>query len=53
MQTPLARRAGPWKRVWAVGASGALAVWLGAVVATVLGFGLAWAVITFTHMLKK
>jgi hypothetical protein len=34
-------------------ASGALAVWVGAVVATAVGFGVAFVVITLTHMLKK
>lgn len=41
------------KRVWSVVAASALAVWVGAIVATVLGFGVAYAVITLTHMLKR
>lgn len=42
-----------WRRMWAVVASGTLAVWMGAVVATVAGFGVAYLVITLTHMLKR
>jgi hypothetical protein len=53
VQTPLHRRPHVLKRVWAVLASGALAVWVGAVVATAVGFGVAFVVITLTHMLKK
>jgi hypothetical protein len=45
--------AGPLRRVWAAVASGGLAVVIGAVVATVTGFGLAWMVITLTDLLKK
>jgi hypothetical protein len=41
------------KRVWAVAASSVLAIWVGAVVATAIGFGVAYAVITLTHMLKR
>ena len=41
------------RRVWSVVASSVLAVWVGAVLATVLGFGIAWAVITLTQMLKQ
>ena len=45
--------AGPLRRVWAVVASGGLAVVIGAVLATVTGFGLAWMVVTLTDLLKK
>lgn len=53
MQTPLAHRTPVYKRVWAVLASGALAIWVGAVLATAIGFGVAYAVITLTQMLKR
>ena len=42
-----------WRRLWAIAASGALAVWVGAVVATIVGFGVAWLVITLTDLLKQ
>lgn len=42
-----------WRRVWALVWGGTLAVWVGAVVATVVGFGVAKAVITLTDMLKR
>jgi O-glycosyl hydrolase len=34
-------------------ASSVLAVWVGAIVATIIGFGTAWIVITLTDMLKQ
>lgn len=42
-----------WRKVWAVFASTGLAVWVGAITATALGFGIAWLVITLTGMLKR
>lgn len=42
-----------WRRVWAVIASGGLALWVAAVTATAIAFGAAWIVITLTDMLKK
>jgi hypothetical protein len=45
--------AGPLRRVWAVVASSGLAIVIGAVVATVLAFSLAWAVTTLTDLLKS
>ena len=53
VETELHRPPHPVKRLWAVGASGVLAVWVGAVVATIVGFGVAYAVSTRTHMLKR
>ena len=53
MQTPIAHRTPVLKRVWAVFASGVLAIWVGAVLATAVGFGVAYAVITLTQMLKR
>jgi len=45
--TPVLRRLG------AAAVGGALAVWIGAVVATIVGFGIAYGVITLSHMLKR
>jgi hypothetical protein len=45
--TPVARRIG------AAALGGVMAVWIGAVIATVVGFGVAYGVITLTHMLKR
>ncbi len=42
-----------WRRLWAVIASSVLALWVGAIVATTVAFGVAWIVITLTGMLKK
>jgi len=41
------------RRVWAVIASSGLAIVIGAVLATVVGFGLAWMVVTLTDLLKQ
>jgi len=53
VDTPMDHRAHVLKRVWSAAAASALAIWAGAIVATVLGFGAAYAVITLTHMLKR
>jgi hypothetical protein len=53
MPAPLATRTRWWKRLWSVGAGGVLAVWVGAVLATAIGFGVAWVIIVLTSMLKK
>lgn len=50
---PLYRRAGPIRRVWAVVAGSALAVIIGALLATVVAFGLAYMVTTLTDLLKQ
>jgi hypothetical protein len=52
-KAPLAEPTPLWKRVWAVVASGGLAIWVAAVTATVIAFGTAWIVITLTDMLKQ
>lgn len=52
-RAPLAEHIPMWKRVWAVVASGGLALWVAAVTATVIAFGAAWIVITLTDMLKQ
>lgn len=49
----MARRSPWWRRLWAIFASSVLAVWIGAVVATIIGFGTAALVITLTNMLKR
>ncbi len=51
--TPLYRRPGPLRRLWALVASSGIAVVLGAVVATITAFGLAYIVITLTDLLKQ
>jgi hypothetical protein len=53
MQAPLARRSRWWRRLWSLVASSVLAVWVGAIVATIVGFGTAMLVITLTNMLKR
>ena len=45
--------AGPLRRIWAVVASSGLALVIGAVLATVTAFSLAWAVTTLTELLKS
>ena len=45
--------AGVMRRVWAVVAGSGMAIVIGAVVATVVGFGLAWMVVTLTDLLKQ
>jgi hypothetical protein len=52
-KAPLAEHTPWWKRVWAVVASSALALWVAAIAATALAFGTAWIVITLTDMLKQ
>jgi uncharacterized membrane protein YjjP (DUF1212 family) len=47
------RRPGPLRRLLALGASGGLAIVTGAVAATVIAFGIAWAVTTLTSLLKR
>ncbi len=51
--TPLYKRPGLLRRVWSIVASSAIAVVMGAVVATVTAFGLAYIVITLTDLLKQ
>jgi hypothetical protein len=53
LPSPLATRTRWWKRLWSVLAGSVLAIWVGAVAATAIGFGVAWMVITLTSMLKK
>jgi ABC-type nitrate/sulfonate/bicarbonate transport system permease component len=50
---PQYRPPGPLRRVWAALASSGLALVIGAVLATVTGFSLAWMVVTLTDLLKR
>lgn len=52
-KAPLAEHTPLWRRVWAVIASGGLALCIAAVAATVIAFATAWIVITLTDMLKQ
>ncbi|MFN8024001.1 MAG: hypothetical protein U0Q03_20890 [Acidimicrobiales bacterium] len=51
--TDLAGGASPWRKVWAVVASSGLALVTGAIIATVVSFGIAFTVIRLTDMLKR
>jgi hypothetical protein len=53
MQAPAYRAAPWWKRVWSVVASSTLALMLGGVVATVIGAGAAYIVVTLTRLLRQ
>jgi len=53
LEAPIERPMPLLRRVGAAAAGGALAVCLGAVAATMVGFGVAYAVITLTHLLKR
>jgi ABC-type nitrate/sulfonate/bicarbonate transport system permease component len=50
---PSYHAAGPLRRVWAVVASSGLAIVIGAVLATVIAFSLAYAVTTLTDLLRS
>lgn len=50
---PLYRRPNTVRRVWAIAASSGLAVVIGAVVAIMIAFALAFAVVTLTDLLKQ
>ncbi len=45
--------AGPLRRIWAIVASGGLAVVIGAVLATAIAFSLAWIVTTLSDLLRQ
>lgn len=53
VHAPLYRSASIWRRVWSLCAGSVVAVVTGAVLATVLGFGFAYGVVTLSNMLKK
>lgn len=42
-----------WRRAWAIVAGGTMALVVGAITATLIGFAASWVVITLSHMLKK
>ena len=50
---PLDRPTPMWRRIWAILAGSTMALVVGAVTATLIGFGASWIVITLSHMLKK
>lgn len=50
---PLYRRPNVLRRIWAVIASSGLAIVIGAVVAIIIAFGMSYAVITLTDLLKQ
>ena len=52
-EAELHRRSGLWRRLWAVVASSGLAVVIGAVLATLVSFGIAFTVIRLTDMLRR
>jgi hypothetical protein len=51
--TKLHRRTALWRRVWAIVASGVIAVVTGVVIATLVSAGIAFTVITLTTMLRR
>jgi hypothetical protein len=53
LRAPAAPRTRWWRRLWSIVASSVLAIWVGAIAATVIAFGTAWIVITLTDMLKQ
>lgn len=53
LHTPLERPT-PWlKKLWSALAGFGLAVWIGAAMATIIGIGFAWLVITLSGMLRR
>jgi glycerol uptake facilitator-like aquaporin len=50
---PLDRHMQWWRKIWVVVAGSAMAGVAGAIVATLVGFGASWIVITLSHTLKK
>ena len=53
LPAPIDRPTPIWRRLVAALGGTTLAVFFGAVTATFLGFGVAYAIITLTHMLKR
>jgi hypothetical protein len=54
-ETPVPLQPGPslWRKVWALTASGGLAIVTGAVIATMVSAAIAYTVITLTDMLRQ
>jgi hypothetical protein len=53
VEAPMHRRTALWRKLWALVASSTMAAVMGAIAATLVGFGASWIVITLSHMLKK
>lgn len=53
IKAPMAHRSPWWRRLWSVVAGSVLAIWVGAVLATIIGIGTAALIITLTNMLKR
>lgn len=53
VEAPAYRHPRWWRRLWSVVAGSVLAVWTGAITATIIGFGAAWMVIRLSEMLKR
>lgn len=53
LHAPIERPTSWLRRAWSVVAAFGLAVWVGAALATVFGFGTAWLVVRLTDMLRK
>ncbi|MEI8240583.1 MAG: hypothetical protein WCI22_14305 [Actinomycetota bacterium] len=53
LATPIGAPTHWYRRLWALVASTALMFWVAVALATVIGFGGAWLVITLTRMLKR
>jgi hypothetical protein len=49
----LYKRPGPIRRLWAIVAGSGIAIVVGAVLATIVAFGLAYLVTTLTDLLKQ
>ncbi|MEP7203881.1 MAG: hypothetical protein ABI894_14825 [Ilumatobacteraceae bacterium] len=53
VEAPLHRRTLVLRKLWALVAGSTMAATMGAIAATLIGFGMSWIVITLSHMLKK
>jgi len=53
LEAPLSRRTPIWRRIWAIVAGSAMALVLGVVFATIIGYGAAWMVIRLSDLLRQ
>jgi len=53
VHSPLYRPASVWRRLWSLLSGSVIAVVTGAVLATVVGFGVAYSIVRLSDMLKK
>jgi ABC-type nitrate/sulfonate/bicarbonate transport system permease component len=53
VEAALHQRTPMWRKIWALAASSTLAVVIGAIIATVVSFGIAFTVIRLTDMLRR